>query len=109
MHFQTWQDKAGAAVSPPLAPLTDGTLTFPDLTSAGELLQPKLIMPEPCPFLSRALRPCSIVRPPSTDVFGAVAAFKGLTASGLFNGQSQGFFDFMNDLAEKADAARPLG
>src|SRR5262249_24882958 len=32
MHFQTWQDKAGAAVSPPLAPLTDPTngLTFPD-------------------------------------------------------------------------------
>jgi hypothetical protein len=49
------------------------------------------------------------VRPTPTDVFGAVAAFKGLTASGLFNGQSQGFFDFMNDLAEKADAARPLG
>jgi hypothetical protein len=49
MHFQTWQDKAGAAVSPPLAPLTDPTngLTFPDLTSAGETLQPNLIMPEP--------------------------------------------------------------
>jgi hypothetical protein len=32
-HFQTWSDKAGAAVSTPLAPLTDGSLTFPDLNS----------------------------------------------------------------------------
>src|SRR5216117_2446479 len=36
MHFQTWSDKAGAAVSDPLAPLTDPTngLTFPDLNSS---------------------------------------------------------------------------
>src|SRR5215813_8301090 len=35
MHFQTWSDKAGAAVSAPMAPLTDPTngLTFPDLNS----------------------------------------------------------------------------
>src|SRR5438477_1341119 len=35
MHFQTWSDKAGNAVQPPLAPLTDSTngLTFPDLNS----------------------------------------------------------------------------
>jgi hypothetical protein len=31
MHFQTWQDKAGNAVSDPLAPLTVGSLTFPNL------------------------------------------------------------------------------
>src|SRR5215470_17354650 len=63
MHFQTWSDKAGAAVSPPLAPLTDPTngLTFPDLTasSLGETFTPNLIMPEPCPFLSRKLPKCS--------------------------------------------------
>ena len=35
-HFQTWHDKAGNAVSTPLAPLTDPTnsaLVFPDLNS----------------------------------------------------------------------------
>src|SRR5206468_12507659 len=68
MHFQTWSDKAGNAVQPPLAPLTDPTngLTFPDLNSppfGGEDFQTNLIMPEPCPFLSRKLPKCSIIRP----------------------------------------------
>ena len=51
-HFQTWHDKAGNAVSTPLAPLTFGNLTFPDLNSppfGGEDFQTNLIMPEPCP------------------------------------------------------------
>jgi hypothetical protein len=106
MHFQTWQDKAGNAVSPPLAPLTDPTngLTFPDLTSAGELLQPNLIMPEPTIFLDRKFPVCSIVRP--TNTTGAAAgALKFLTDTGLFRGQSGGFFDFMAQLAQAADAA----
>jgi hypothetical protein len=30
-HFQTWHDKAGNAVSDPLAPLTDGSRVFPNL------------------------------------------------------------------------------
>ena len=33
MHFQTWSDKAGNAVSTPLAPLTFGDLTFPNLNA----------------------------------------------------------------------------
>jgi hypothetical protein len=106
MHFQTWQDKAGNAVSPPLAPLTDPTngLTFPDLTSAGELLQPNLIMPEPTIFLDRKFPICSIVRP--TNTTGAAAgAIKFLTDTGLFRGQSGAFFDFMAQLAQAADAA----
>src|SRR5258707_6007359 len=52
-HFQTWQDKAGNA--PPLTDPTNG-LVFPDLNSppfGGEDFQTNLIMPEPCPFLSR--------------------------------------------------------
>src|SRR6201984_3046207 len=32
-HFQTWHDKAGNAVSTPLAPLTDGALVFPTLNA----------------------------------------------------------------------------
>jgi hypothetical protein len=107
MHFQTWQDKAGNA--PPLTDPTNG-LTFPDLNASRpnkELFQTNLIMPEPCPFLSRKFPPCSIIRPVSTSpaIFGAVAAITGLKKSGLFNGQSPGFFAAAVDLATKADAA----
>jgi len=109
MHFQTWSDKAGAAVSPPLAPLTDPTngLKFPDHTAPprdGPRFTPNLIMPEPCPFLSRKLPRCSVIRPTETrGVAMGVLAF--LTGMGLFAGQSQTFFDFMAGLAADADAA----
>src|SRR5216117_1304942 len=67
MHFQTWSDKAGNA--PPLTavdPVTGVSVTFPDLEDVGENLQKSLIMPEPCPFLSRDLPRCSIIRPTKT-------------------------------------------
>jgi len=107
MHFQTWADKAGHAVSPPLAPLTDPTngLTFPDVSNAGELFTPNLIMPEPCPFLSRDLPRCSIIRPTETKGI-AKGVVQFLTAMGLFIGQSKPFFEFLRDLAEDADAAK---
>jgi hypothetical protein len=109
MHFQTWSDVAGHAVSRPLAPLKDPTngLTFPDLNSppfGGDTFETELIMPEPCPFLSRDLPTCSIIRP--TETVGiAMATLKFLTDMGLFIGQSQAFFDFMTQLATAADAA----
>jgi hypothetical protein len=104
MHFQTWQDKAGNA--PPVTDSTNG-LTFPDLSNAEELLKANLIMPEPCPFLSRTLPPCSIVRP--TETRGAAGkALAALTAMGLFRGQSDAFFKFMRQLASEADAARRI-
>jgi len=107
MHFQTWQDKAGHAVSPPLAPLTDPTngLTFPDLSAAPEAFLNNLIMPEPCPFLSRKLPKCSIIRPTGTRG-AAMGAVKFLTAMGLFIGHSKEFFEFLHSLAGDADAAR---
>jgi Ferritin-like domain len=110
MHFQTWQDKAGNA--PPLTDPTTG-LVFPDLNNppfGGPLFQTNLIMPEPCPFLSRKLPRCSIIRPVSTDstIFGAQVAVKFLTDMGLFIGQPPTFFAFINDLAKKADAARRI-
>jgi hypothetical protein len=111
MHFQTWSDKAGNAVSTPLAPLTDPTngLKFPDLNaSGGELFQTNLIMPEPCPFLSRSLPPCSIIRPTETNGI-AMGVVKFLTAMGLFIGQSQAFFSFMQTLAQEADNAKRTG
>ena len=108
MHFQTWQDKAGNA--PALTDPTNG-LVFPHLNSppfGGELFSTNRIMPEPCPFLSRSLKPCSVIRPVSTDprVFGAMKAVQFLTDMGLFLDQSDAFFRFMTDLARKADSAR---
>jgi hypothetical protein len=105
MHFQTWQDKAGNA--PPLTDPTNG-LVFPDLNSppfGGEDFQTNLIMPEPCPFLSRKFPVCSIIRPTNTEG-AAMGAAKALTADGLFIGQPQAFFDALHALAEEADAAR---
>ena len=112
MHFQTWQDKAGNIV--PLTamdPVTKVSVTFPDLNSppfGGEEFQTNLIMPEPCPFLSRKLPPCSIIRPTETEGV-AMGVVKFLTAMGLFKGQSGAFFRLLNDLAEDADEARRGG
>jgi len=109
MHFQTWSDLAGDAV--PLTavdPVTNVSVTFPDLNSppfGGETFETGLIMPEPCPFLSRKLPRCSIIRPTETKGV-AMGALKFLTAMGLFNGQSPAFFHFMAELAEQADNAR---
>ena len=109
MHFQTWSDKAGNAL--PLTavdPVTGVTVTFPDLNSppfGGETFQTNLIMPEPCPFLSRKLPPCSIIRPTETKGI-AMAVVNFLTAMGLFIGQSPAFFELLQDLAKDADAAR---
>jgi hypothetical protein len=115
MHFQTWHDTAGNAVSDPLAPLTDPNnpqLTFPNLNVppfGGPEFQTNLIMPAPCPFLSHKLPPCSIVRPTSDRVGGAVAAANALTKSGLFIGQSNEFFELLMQLANEADAAKRGG
>ena len=109
MHFQTWSDKAGNA--PPLTavdPVTGVSVTFPDLNSppfGGEDFQTNLIMPEPCPFLSRKLPACSIIRPTETKGI-AMGVVNFLTAMGLFTGQSPAFFELLRDLAEDADEAR---
>jgi hypothetical protein len=106
MHFQTWSDKAGAAVSPPFNVTDPNTgLTFPDLSSAGELFKNSLIMPEPCPFISSSLPVCSIIRPTATKGV-AMGVVNFLTAMGLFIGQSSAFFDMLNSLAAAADAVK---
>src|SRR5437868_827284 len=105
MHFQTWSDKAGNA--PPLTavdPVTGVSVTFPDLDVDDELLKKNLIMPEPCPFLSRNLPICSVIRPTNTEG-AATGALAFLTAMGLFIGQSSGFFAYMKRLAADADSA----
>jgi Ferritin-like domain len=101
-HFAIWHDKAGNApeVSVP-------GVSFPDMKSfeGDELRQKNLIMPEPCKFIAGQLPQCSIIRPTTAKRPGATAAFNGLTGSGLFAGQSNGFFTTMNDLARAADRA----
>jgi len=109
MHFQTWSDVAGNA--PPLSavdPVTGVQVTFPDFEVENELFDKALIMPEPCPFLSRDLPRCSVIRPTNTEG-AATGAVQFLTAMGLFIGQSQAFFGYMTQLAEDADRAKRGG
>ena len=106
MHFQTWHDKAGNA--PALTDPKDPTLVFPNLNSppfGGEEFQTNLIMPEATVFLSKKLPACSIIRPTATKGV-AMGVVNGLTAMGLFIGQTPDFFAYMRDLAEDADEAR---
>jgi Ferritin-like domain len=112
MHFQTWSDLAGDSI--PLTavdPMTGVSVTFPDLNSppfGGELFQTNLIMPEPCPFLSRKLPRCSVIRPTETKGI-AMNVVNFLTAMGLFIGQPPAFFSLLTRLAQQADAARRNG
>jgi hypothetical protein len=111
-HFQTWHDKAGNA--PPVSDTDTGFpgstgafVMFPDLTTGSdpEALQKNLIMPEPTIFLNKKFPIVSVIRP--TETKGAArGAVKGLTADGLFIGQSPRFFELLQDLAEDADEAR---
>jgi ferritin-like protein len=110
MHFQTWHDKAGNGITPPIAPFTDpddAQVTFPNInvTPGGEGFQANLIMPEPVPFLSSKFPAVSIVRPTET-LNAAQNAVKALTADGLFIGQSKQFTELFTQLAVEADAAR---
>ena len=109
MHFQTWSDKAGNAPAlTAVDPVTGVSVTFPNLNAppfGGEDFQTNLIMPEPCPFISRKLPPCSVIRPTETKGI-AKGVVKFLTDMGLFIGQSPAFFALMQDLAADADAAR---
>jgi len=116
MHFQTWQDKAGNANTnpngppgnPPFTvhdPINNSTVTFVDLHfGQPETLQANLIMPEPCPFLSRGFPNCSIIRPTETKG-AAMGVTKAFTDDGLFRGQSKAFFDLLDRLAQEADEA----
>jgi hypothetical protein len=83
--------------------------TFPDLNDPAtlaqlELTQTNKILPERCGFLEReAVPPCSVIRPTSTALGGAVATVRSFAQEGLFNGQVEGFFDFAMQLATAAD------
>jgi hypothetical protein len=106
-HFQTWHDKAGNVLTlTDVDPVTGSKVHFRELAgNTSESLQGNLIMPEPCPFLSRKFQPCSIIRPTNTKGI-AMGVVQFLTASGLFIGQSKEFFAAVTKLAQAADAAQ---
>ena len=110
-HFAVWHDKAGNAVSQPLAGVKDPEtgITFPDLNSApfgGEAFQTNLIFPEPCEFIAQNLPACAVIRPSLTQNAGAVATAMAIAGSHIFDGQPQAFFTAVLGLAMAADAAK---
>jgi Ferritin-like domain len=105
-HFLEWVDFAGNGVQTPVAPVTDKGLTFPNFFEPlNPLKQPSLIFPVPCEFINSNLPKCSVIRPLTDAVGGAVAAVAGFTADGLFTGQSGRFLSTLQQLAVAADAA----
>ncbi len=111
-HFLEWVDFAGNGVQQTVAPFTDSIsgLTFPDFFNdpplkPANLVQPSLIFPVPCEFISADLPHCAVIRPSDDRFAGAQAAVASLTADGLFTGQSPQFFQTLKQLAEEADAA----
>jgi len=108
-HFLEWVDFAGNAVQTPVAPFTDAAsgLTFPNFFSPlNPLIQPSLIFPVPCEFISPDLPHVSIIRPLTDKFGGAVATIESFTADGLFTGQSDEFLKKLQTMAKAADAAR---
>ena len=111
-HFLEWVDFAGNGVQQPVAPFTDAIsgLSFPDffnnpLLQPASLVQPSLIFPVPCEFISSNLPHVAIIRPLTDKFAGAVAAVASLTADGLFFGQSRQFLNTLQAMAVEADAA----
>ena len=108
-HFLEWVDFAGNGVQAPVAPVTDGGLTFPDFFAnpplqPPSLVQPSLIFPVPCEFISPKLPHCAVIRPSDDRFGGAVATIASFTQDGLFLGQSKRFLKVLQQLAEEADS-----
>src|SRR5580693_5494440 len=115
-HFLEWVDFAGNGVQAPVAPFTDpiSGLSFPDFFNnpplqPPSLVQPSLIFPVPCEFISPDLPHCAVIRPSDDKFSGAVAAVASLTADGLFVGQQPKFLQILQQMAEAADAATRQG
>ena len=113
-HFAVWHDKAGNAVSQPLAGVTDpeSGVTFPDLNASpfgGEQFQTNLIFPEPCQFLDLSFPDCAVIRPSLKQTAGAVVTATAIANSQIFLGQPPAFFAAVTELAKAADAASRRG
>jgi hypothetical protein len=111
-HFLEWVDFSGNGVQGPVAPFTDSIsgLSFPNFFTnpplqPPSLVQPSLIFPVPCEFISKDLPLCAVIRPSDDRFAGAVATIASFTNDGLFVGQTPRFFRAVNQLAQAADAA----
>ena len=111
-HFLEWVDFAGNGVQQPVAPFEDpiSGLSFPDFFNnpplqPPSLVQPSLIFPVPCEFISPNLPHVAIIRPLTDRFAGAVATIASFTADGLFDGQSREFLRTLQIMAAEADAA----
>jgi hypothetical protein len=106
-HFLEWVDFAGNGVQAPVAPVSDGGLTFPDFFNPlNPLTQPSLIFPVPCEFISPHLPHCAVIRPSSDKFGGAVATIASFTQDGLFFGQQPKFLKLLQQMAQEADGAQ---
>ena len=95
-----------------VAPFTDSIsgLSFPNFFAnpplqPPSLVQPSLIFPVPCEFISPNLPHVAIIRPLTDRFAGAVATVAALTANGLFTGQSRKFLNTIERMAIEADNA----
>ncbi len=107
-HFLEWVDFAGNGVQQPIAPFKDpiSGLSFPDFFNPlNPLIQPSLIFPVPCEFISPKLPHVAIIRPLTDRFAGAVATIASFTADGLFYGQNPEFLHILKVMAVEADAA----
>src|SRR6202167_5970184 len=107
-HFLEWVDFAGNGVQPTVATVTDPThgVTFPNFFDPlNRAIQPSLIFPVPCEFISPELPKVAIIRPLTDRFGGAVATIESFTADGLFDGQSNKFLETLAVMAAEADAA----
>ena len=112
VHFLEWVDFSGNGVQGPVAPFTDpiSGLSFPNFFTKpplqpASLVQPSLIFPVPCEFISPDLPHVSVIRPLTDKFGGAVATIASFTKDGLFVGQTPEFFQVVHQLAQAADAA----
>src|SRR6202522_1089669 len=107
-HLLEWVDFAGNGVQAPVAPFKDPVsgLSFPDFFNPlNPLIQPSLIFPVPCEFISPKLPHVAIIRPLTDRFAGAVATIASFTADGLFYGQNPEFLKILETMAVEADAA----
>jgi hypothetical protein len=97
-HFAIFQEALEGIAGLEVA----GGPSFPDIRGRANRGQ---ITPHPCSFIDPSFPLCSTIRPRNNNIAGAVAAATGLVNSGLFEGQSQAFFEAVTALATAADAA----
>jgi len=98
-------DNHGNTIFPQL-PLAQSLPNPPDSTDNADANDTNQIFATPCEFVDPSLPLCSVIRPVSNEQAGARATVAFFQKDGLFIGQTQGFLDFLNELAEEADAAQ---